>query len=296
MEVIEQKITENLYEIDIVEDYFRVNQDCRKSIYYLNSLEIMLNDHVASKECYDIDKINSFQQEVLIIKGQYETLENNYSLKENDKVTDKAIPLDELFYRKLSLEEIPKKLLDYIILTSKCEKLQIDILDYFIYSKDRLCKKLSEVNSKLESFYIELCNSSHLYLAFNKSTDLDKIMTIKFVSNDSNIKSEITKLKLKIYSEDYKVRDYSYKLKQSRALSKMWQNNLIKMIAIVEKVKEEDKLNEISLKQYKYNKQVLFLTYLVVFMTLVSIVIGTVSIYFILLDHGLDILEFIKTK
>lgn len=243
---------ENLTTVSEPSDITKITEKTRVSVYYLRSLLSHEQIYIALKE-----ETNSKYQ-LLAEKHlqEFDILENELYFR-----TDRSKPLEGQ-----ELTDILKK---YILLKKNIDELQLDMISEMVSIAtvfiDRLLKR-----KNLEKYSMEIRSSLLSNTAFDHSHKEDKLDTYLFLEDGQEYDTTID-------FNDYdrlKVRNYDYLLKRNRKNLKYIFN---KLSDIIFQVNEEDKkkeLENLNLKQFKFNRQVTIITWIVgiatVFMLILS--------------------------
>lgn len=267
-------ISENHREIDILLDFYTVQQECRESYYYLNSIEIQLKNHPWVAEKIDEATVSDFFKKINDLQQQFISLEQIGLGKSQSapSVSDDITPF--FTTRGMNLSEVIDSIKQAVELKSKIDKIQIEILETMIDNIAWLGDEIAKSNEQLTMVNAHTRLSIGMSMSFNHSVDEDKVVTHDLVCKQKEIIKEFKKQKIDL-PITFKIRDYSYNLATARKHFQMCYSSFIKLLELLPQVE----LNE---KQASYNKQVTWLTYLITGLTIATIIIGGLGLY---LDH-----------
>lgn len=283
MDNVSNLVIENLREIHIINDFFNILKECRESVYYLESVKILIENHVLLKDDYEENKIKDFITDIDMYLNLFYGLEDRLSVTQNASIEDNIKVNAPLTHYRL--EDLPELLLGYIELKSKIDKLQLDILEYLIKVKIKLCDEISNRDNSLMDINIQYKNESHMKLALNKSTESDKVITYMFKCENNEIKQYLINNGYD-FSKRYKIRDYTYNLKIARDEYEKWQVVSINLTTMIPKIEEKKLLSELSKKQYILSRQVTILTWIITILTIFSVIFGAISTFYNIKING----------
>ena len=248
---------ENLTLVSEPSDITKITEKTRVSVYYLNSLLSHEQIYLALKK-----EVNSKFQ--LLAEKQ---------LKEFDELEDK------LYFKNdknnpLEGHKLTEVLKSYILLKESMDALQIDMIAEMVAIATKSIDNLLE-SRNLGKYSMEVRVSLLSNLAFEHSHKEDKLDTYLFLEDDQEYDTSID-------FDNYdriKVRNYDYLLKRNRKNLKYIFN---KLTTIIFQVDEEDKkreLENLNLKQFKFNKQVTIITWIVGIATIIMLILAILEFF-----------------
>lgn len=271
-------IHENLVEVDIIKDIFVLAKACRESFYFLKSLGNLMGGQFFFKE--SAKEIEKYFKQIEQLKKSFENLDEIFSF--SDTIKDQMVRLNPVTNVETpSLYAYVKR---YIELKSRMDNLQIEILDFLMGEESKILRKFTEERPYLSEMEGLLQLDSLILLAFNHSSEEDRVNSYKLISKD---RETIFVLKSKGIDlpEIIKIRDYTFELNKKRDLFKQRHESFMKLLLKSPELEEEKNIKELTKKQYSFNKQVTVLTYIVVLLTLLTLVQGTISVFYAIKDH-----------
>lgn len=272
-------IHENLVEVDIIKDIFVLAKACRESFYFLKSLGNLMGGQFFFKE--SAKEIEKYFKQIEQLKKSFENLDEIFSF--SDTIKDQMVRLNPVTNVETpSLYAYVKR---YIELKSRMDNLQIEILDFLMGEESKILRKFTEERPYLSEMEGLLQLDSLILLAFNHSSEEDRVNSYKLISKD---RETIFVLKSKGIDlpEIIKIRDYTFELNKKRDLFKQRHESFMKLLLKSPELEEEKNIKELTKKQYSFNKQVTVLTYIVVLLTLLTLVQGTISVFYAIKDHS----------
>jgi hypothetical protein len=243
---------ENLILVSEPSDITKITQKTRVSFYYLNSLLSHEQIYLALKK----EENSKFQ---LLAEKK---LKEFYELE--DKLYFKNTKNNPLEGHKLT--EVLK---NYIRLKESMDNLQIDMISEMFIIATKSIDNLVE-SRNLGKYSIEVRVSLLSYLAFEHSHKEDKLDTYLFLEDNQVYDTSID-------FDNYdrlKVRNYDYLLERSRNNLKYIFNKLTTIIFQVEEEDKKRELENLNLKQFKFNKQVTIVTWIVGIATIIMLILA----------------------
>ncbi len=275
-------IHENLREILIPCKFFQLCKECRESFYYLESMEKIYKYQIVLKEEYGPERIQHLNERITNLKDSYNLLESETITGNCANIEDNITCFD--LKKNIDINQLVDLLIKYVELKSKLDKLQVDLIDYVIDFDISLIKKIVESKKDLEPYYINFMKNYLISEAFNHSVDEDKVVTYKITTKNKEIIRYF-----KNHNKDipifFKLRDYTFELNKKREIYKLCRGEFLNFLALGPRVDAERHLRDLTEKQYKLNKHVVILTYLVAAMTFISLLFGGISSYYTIKDH-----------
>jgi len=122
-------LCENYREIDILDDFYTIEKECRESCNYLKSIKNLFNSQIWLEERIDNDKINGFLNEIKNLESNYLAVEEIVLGRAEVAavVEDSAVALTpETYEHSLNETQILETLKQYIQLKSAMDKLLYD--------------------------------------------------------------------------------------------------------------------------------------------------------------------------
>lgn len=272
-------IHENLVEVDIIKDIFLLAKACRESFYFLRSLRNLIEGQVFLKE--SAKEIERYFKQIDQLKKSFENLDEIFGL--SDTIKDQMVRLNPVTNMETPfLYDFVKR---YIELKSRMDKLQIEILDFLMGEESKMLRKLTEGRPYLSEMEGMLQLDSLVLLAFNHSSEEDRVNSYKLISKD---RETILVLKLKGIDlpEIVKIRDYTFELDKKRELFKQRHESFMKLLLKSPELEEDRNIKELTKKQFSFNKQITILTYIVVLLTILTLVQGSISVFYAIKDHS----------
>lgn len=262
-------ISENYRELDIFDDFYLVQQECRESKYYLNSLVTMLQHHVVLPENYDKSIIDQYMKRANVIQEKYSELEKRRGTEENGKIQCGIQDFDiEKHIVNIGIEKLPEIMLKYIKLKNEIDYIQVELLNYLIQVKKDMCEAISKTHDRLDIIFAEYNSQAQMYCALHKSADSDRVDTIAFSCKEKKVLKDLPK----DIHQKYKIRNNNYNVEFYRNLLEMWQSFSIDILKQKEEFEQKSLLVDLSKKQYEINVCIVILTITVIILTVVSIV------------------------
>lgn len=278
---------ENLRNIDILDDYWKIAKECRESYYNLLSLENFLNNKtmVLEKQQSSEEQLNKINElNISINKVKEEFIKTDGYIDNNINNTDEiskevSIDLsvhetDSKKYTKCN-EYIQEKailglLLDFIKLKENIDRIQLEVLTFLNKNLNDINKVVLNDNKKLENIYVECSNELLVINAFRRSTDEDKIVTYKINCKNKELKEDFKKQRIKL-PKVVEVVDYSFNIKTLKRIYYKYSQLNIKLLEFSEKIEKQDKLDKLNKKQYYFN-------IIVTISTIISTIIAIISL------------------
>lgn len=260
-------LTENETKIDLIENWWDVQKQCRRDYYYLKSLKIKLDNNMYIIKGSRTDKeIIEKKKSIRALSKQSANLLRDFEIHDNDLVENDSkseIAADGLTFKPFKDNaEIVNKLKYAYLLIEKINKLQCEIFQIVIEELEYECDELAKGESNMELIILQYRRNLLLNKMLNHSTDEDRIDTIKVNVCDKKVRQEFYKShKIKIPFA-IKVTNYYENLNSLREIYRalnILQHELLMM-------KDENKKNRIQEQrnyyQYIFNIIVTIITIL----------------------------------
>lgn len=268
----------NKIELTLPEDFYDIAAACRESKYYLDSLEVFATEHVVLPKDYDKELYLGNLTRIKECKGRFEELENEIFFNEKKRLPDGRSQID--------FNQIIQVTLAYIELKEDIDELQLDILKHQYNLGYSLINKFTEGREYLKELSTQYIAKYHLYSAFNHSRDENKFDNYRI---EFSIEESVTEYsKENVYPIQLKVRNYDYLLKKWREQFKTMKQSEVDLIIGSSRLEEEQKLNKISIEQFKQNQKLNKLNILATIIAIIGLLYGTISTIFLIKDHQVD--------
>jgi hypothetical protein len=259
---------DNIYEIQnskiirIPSDIKEVTDGVRESFCYLKGLTEL--DIVYSG--LKLDHKSKIQDGADAFEKQLDNLEQKlyFSDADNSLVTFK----DE--------NELKNLIKDYILLKEQVDKFQIEILNDMIDVSYQTLKSLTKNRNYLDQYMAQIYSSFLVKSAFLHSHEENKKDTY-FLLMEDNEKFDKTLNPFENYS-NVAINDYSFNLLRDRKRFQEIYEKLFNLIFSIQEIDNKRNIDDLVTKQYSLNKQVVLLTYLIAFLTIVMTIIGILQI------------------
>lgn len=244
---------ENSYIVELPKDIKEITEGVRESFYFLDGLLAL---DLVYQGLDPNDSLDIENQHTLFNK-EFEYLENNlyFSDLENNLV---GHPDDE------KLKHIVKS---YILLKEKVDSFQLKMLTQIIDSSYKTLKFLTSERPYLERYSTQVYSIFLIKSAFLHSHAENKKITYFFLIQDKE-KYVTNKNPFENYAHAT-VTDYSYKLYRERIRVETIYEHLFKLIFSIQEIDEKKHLDSLVKAQYSFNKQMVILTYIIAFLTIV---------------------------
>lgn len=276
---------ENLVDVDLIKDYFKIAQTCRESYYHLESLkhhcEEVAAEDTPSQVCNFLLQVQDFRQRFLMNDVACTHSHNDY-----------IIPPE---FCEVEADALYQKVKNNLTLICQMDKLQIEILGFLINYCRRKSKNLVKEEPLLEEIYRELEAEYFLEIMFFHSSDENKIANYKLDTKKTDIKKDLKGENISL-PEYFKLSDYSFLVNKRRTEYKHWRRAYMELLRVMPKLKQEKNLNIIAEKQFTYNKHITYLTYLVAILTVIMALFTFLSTYFGVLDHWETVMGVLNRK
>ena len=289
-------ISEYKRKIELREGLVEVGKECRESYYYLRSVEYWLSDNVVIIGKTDVKELEEVRKVVSSVKKEFEKLDKELldGIDNNNEINSETLPeivadkIDEDAQSDLSYIEstdIPNYIIQCVKLKSKIDKIQLTSIAFLIKMRDKINEETINENEKLRNIQSQYQVGIMADIAFNHSHEEDKIVTYEIYCKDSKLCSDFRKhnIKLPIF---FSAKDYTYILNTHRGILNKKYELTMKLIELSIRISEEEQLKEMNKKQYSFNKQVVILTYVITFLTVITLIIGVVSLKYVIDDHS----------
>ena len=287
-------LSENLRQIDIYTDFWIIAKECRESFYYLKSLKnLLINSSFLKAD--DVIKYKALRKNISDLIKEFEELDGDLINKSKNKfLVDQEIATelvsnnrikdlsDLKFLKEIEILQYVKNFLD---LNSKIGLCQVKILEFLIEVKDKMNKAIVSSDDKLKFPYEEYNLKKLMILAFNHSSDEDMIITNEIVCSDKSIEKALLQLGIE-FPINVKTHDNKYTIEKNREIIKMHYELSLKLMDMSEKLNEENQINKLTKNQYSYSKQVTFLTWIVAILTVITTIVGGISLYYTIKSYN----------
>ncbi|THV61995.1 hypothetical protein [Chryseobacterium candidae] len=158
----------------------------------------------------------------------------------------------------------------------KVDKFQLDILEKVMDSSYKTLKSITEKKPYLESYSAQIYSSFLIKSAFLHSSAENKTITYFLIQHEEKFEKNVNPYDK---YENITVNDYSYNLYRERVKFESISEQLFKLIFSVQEIDEKRALDSLVNKQYSFNKQVVILTYVITFLTIVMTLATIYPIY-----------------
>lgn len=255
---------ENSIVLEIPKDMKQITEGVRESFYYLNGLINLDSVYrgLNQNESLNIKEKNKIFQEEL------NNLENDlyFSDKENSLVS---------FSDNKQLKDLIKS---YIVLKEKIDKFQLEILEQINDSSYKTLKNITEKKPYLENYSAQIYSIFLIKSAFLHSHAENKTTTyFLLIQNEEKFDNKVNPYEKYDYIT---VNDYSYNLYRERIKFESIFEHLFKLIFSIQEIDDKRNLDSLVNKQYNFNKQVVILTYIIAFLTIVMTFASLYPLFF----------------
>jgi len=275
---------ENRIDINLPQDFQKVTEATRESIYFLASLENLFKEHIVVPKDYDKEQYKERLERIKKAQDDFQSLENIFYYPKPELVLPSGTHKIEIDNSKFI-----KSVGEYIKLKERVDELQYEILKYLFEVENNLINAYTNDKEHLQTLKTQYHIKFLTYSAFEHSKDEDKFDNYRIYISDKKIVKDYSK------ENDYpirvKIRNYDFNIRKYRNLYKMLKNSAIDLIFNAPKLEEEEQLKKISFQQFELNKKVKGLSIFAILLTIIGLIYGTISTYFLINDHIIEVNE-----
>lgn len=220
----EIELVENLREIDLLDDYWTINQEMRNSYLRLSGVRELLDAFLHIGESREVTKLNNkildgFVENINKLEVRFFKLQQNYVGYKKEILAFDEIAFDEIEDIK-EKEKLPQSELEhlfiaiklFISLTEELDKLCFTVLSKVYELLIQRNNLLSNIKEDTNMYYLCKCESNRARAIFDAHVDEDKIINfrIKKINNRDytrlvNNFGDGKRLKLKKVDYNYRI-------------------------------------------------------------------------------------------
>ena len=270
---------ENLIELRLPQDLQKATTPPREAIYYLRSLATLYREHAADPKDFKEEEFLNNNKRIEACFKEFEVLEKKlYYPEERQKIKGGGYKVE------IDFEELIEIIKRYIFLKEKIDILQLDILKYLFNVDSNLISNITSKEKFLKDLKVNYMSQILTYSVFEQSADEDKLDNYRIYIEDSETVKEFSKDN--IYPIPLKIKNYDFLLRKYRNLYKKTKLIQVQILNDSSRLREEKEINKMSKEQFRINKKMKLLTITTTILTIVGLIYGTISTYFLLTDSN----------
>lgn len=184
-------IHENYEKIDIIKDFWKINQIVREDIYLLSSVKKILDGFavVGSKEEIKNKNLSmdKFVDEINDLSKKYDELDKKILTQNNNTDDEVAVEVNtEIIEKKNGLFDLYELIKEGINLSSCSQEKIYNMLTFINDNRHDINYKFCEMSKRAEEYYIFNKERDNVGALLHRSTDEDKIVNYELVFTENN--------------------------------------------------------------------------------------------------------------